>query len=309
MIIYKLISEDVKKDIVQYNSISLSRPLLKFGPPEGTVLEFFRDIAKLVEECDNYLNVLPTNDILAKLKKWYEGYYFSLNDDSYEMCDVYTDLQIIMTVYFQTYCGYFTCQNLFDEKILEKYISDNYDFVKKFNKKYILKVDIDINEQSVEAAEWELKKTGKEYKPPKYTFFESENPKPFNNNIIAYINAHRVEYMPDNYSFCDLFEIFNSFGKRRMSAFFKYLDGDYSSQQEMRIITYIPSSCYNSMITACNNLFHSQVDEPLEIKLFKYAVSVYIYAKNNFPDFIYLDVKKRFEIKPIDCYSKLSNKD
>lgn len=300
MIIYKLISEEVMKDITQNNSIALSRPLLKFGPPEGTVLEFFRDIAKLVDECDNYLNVLPTDDILAKLKAWYEGYYYSLNDDSYKMCDVYTDLQIIMTVYFQTYCGYFTCQNLFDEKILKKYISDNRDFVKKYNKKFILKVDIDIKEHSVEATEWELKKTGKEHQPSKYTFFESEKPEPFNNNIIAYINAHRIEYMPGDYSFCDLFEIFNSFGKRRMSAFFKYLDGDYSSQQEMRIITYIPSSRYNTMTTACDNLFPSKLDDSLERKLFKYAVSVYIYAKSNFPEYIYLDVKKRFEIKTID---------
>lgn len=300
MIIYKLIDDDVRNDIISKNAISLTRPLLNFGPPEGLVLEFFRDIMKLTKECDGYSNITPTKDILSKIKNWYEGYYYSLGDDSYSLCDIYTDLQIIMTIYFQTYCGYFTKQNLFDKKTLDKYLKDNKCFATKFNKKYILKTVINVEENNVYSKEWELKKNDKNNVPSEYKFFDEKNPSPFNNNIIAYVNATRVEYMPNDFSFCDLFDIFNTIDKRKISTFFKYLDADYSSQQEIRLITYLPSYRYNSITTACPNLFIFNEEEQLETKLFYYAVSVYDYIKRNFPERIYLDIEGKYEIKDID---------
>ena len=42
--IYKLIDDKEKADIEKTKSISLSRPLLEFGLPEGLIIDFFRDI-------------------------------------------------------------------------------------------------------------------------------------------------------------------------------------------------------------------------------------------------------------------------
>ena len=70
-IIYRLIDEAEKADIQKNNRISLSRPLLKYGEPEGLIVEFFRDINKLIEKTQDVLKIEPTEELLCKIKEWY----------------------------------------------------------------------------------------------------------------------------------------------------------------------------------------------------------------------------------------------
>ena len=45
--------------------------------------------------------------------------------NEYNHYGIKSDLQIAMTIFFQTYCGYFTSTNLEDALTRKKYIEDN----------------------------------------------------------------------------------------------------------------------------------------------------------------------------------------
>ena len=147
--VFKLIDDIEKNDIQKNKRMSLSRPLLSFGEPEGLVVDFFRDINRLVEDTQDIFSVKPTDELLCKIREWYMMYYGSLPDNhqaSYTAFDVKSDLQILMCIYFQTYCGYFTNADLFCDKSRKHYFESNSDFIKKYNKTAILKIEIEENE-------------------------------------------------------------------------------------------------------------------------------------------------------------------
>ena len=67
--IYRLVDENEKNDIQKNHRLSLSRPLLKYGEPEGLLLDFFRDINNLIQvQSKDILEIKPTNILLKKIK-------------------------------------------------------------------------------------------------------------------------------------------------------------------------------------------------------------------------------------------------
>lgn len=137
--IYRLIDEKEKLDILKNHRLSLSRPLLKYGEPEGLLVDFFRDINRLMENSNNILEIKPTEGLLHKIKQWHNFYYESFPDNIKLIYDdphnILSDLRILMCVYFQTYCGYFTYANLDCKETKNQYFSLNKKFITKTKKK------------------------------------------------------------------------------------------------------------------------------------------------------------------------------
>lgn len=295
-IIYRLIDEAEKADIQKNNRISLSRPLLKYGEPEGLIVEFFRDINKLIEKTQDVLKIEPTEELLCKIKEWYMMYFNSFPEEikkSYSDYDILSDLRILMCVYFQTYCGYFTHAKLDSPETRNKYFHSNKKFIEKFNKKAYIRIDIKSNK--LDNVAWE-------YTPSKsqtdFVFTPSSFEREWHNNILSTLHLHDVIYLNNKLSASQIFSKFNFFEKRNSSCWFKFTKEYLNSQQEKRLIFYLPSYKINCSRVACDNIFSNMNCETLEEVLFYYAVSTLQYAKDNFPQYVYLKVQdfKIFDI-------------
>lgn len=288
--IYRLVDEKEKLDIQKNNRLSLSRPLLKYGEPEGLLLAFFRDINRLLIQAGNDISVIkPTEDLLNKIKQWHTFYYESFSseiksiyDDPYNLL---SDLRILMCVYFQTYCGYFTHADLSCEETRKKYFTLNQKFISKTKKTAYVKIDIEANK--LDNIHWE-------YTPTKgqtdFTFIPSSAEQKFKNNILASLHLHDVQYLDNDFSALHVFRKFNLEEKRNSSCWFKITKKYLEPQQEKRLIFYLPSHEINSERMACDNIFSNAEDASLEETLFYYAVSTMQYAKNNFPEYVYLRI-------------------
>lgn len=288
--IYRLIDEKEKLDIQKNYRLSLSRPLLKYGEPEGLLVDFFRDINKLMETSNNILEIKPTENLLYKIKQWYTFYYESFSydikpiyDDSY---NILSDLRILMCVYFQTYCGYFTYANLDCKETKNQYFSLNKKFITKTKKTAYVKIDIENNE--LDNIHWE-------YTPTKgqtdLTFSPSSIEREGKNNILASLHLHDIQYLANDFSALEVFKKFNCEEKRNSSCWFKFSKEYLASQQEKRLILYLPSHKINSSRNACDNIFINTDCTSLEERLFYYAVSTLKYAKDNFPEYVHLKIK------------------
>ena len=292
-IIYKLIDDREKSDIQKNRRISLSRPLLSFGEPEGLLVDFFRDINRLVEKNQDILKIEPTPELLCKLKEWWHIYFDSFPECikvSYDDYSILSDLRILMCVYFQTYCGYFTYANLDCAETRTHFIRSNGNFIEKYSKTAY--IEIDTNQNKFDNIYWE-------YIPSKissdFVFSPSAPDREWHNNIFSALHLHDVIYLDNNLSASDIFTQFNHIEKRSSSCWFKFTKGNLSSQQEKRLIFYLPSFTINSSRLACESIFPNMDCNTLEEALFYYAVSTLKYAEDNFPKYVYLNVQD-FEI-------------
>lgn len=293
--IYRLVNEKEKIDIQKNGRLSLSRPLLKYGEPEGLLLDFFRDINKLIQvQSKDILEIKPTENLLNKIKQWYIFYYESfpneiklIYNDPYNLL---SDLRILMCAYFKTYCGYFTHVNLDSEKIRSNYFSSNEKFISKTKKTAYVKIDVESNE--LNNIYWECSPASDQ---ADFIFNPSSYQRKFKNNILASLHLHDIQYLDNNFSALQIFQKFNLEEKRDSSCWFKFTKKYLNSQQEKRLIFYLPSHKINSSILAYNNTFSNTGYTSLEESLFYYALSTMLYAKNNFPEYVYLKINN-FEI-------------
>ncbi len=289
--IYRLIDKKEKLDIQNNHRISLSRPLLKYGAPEGLLVDFFRDINNLIEISDDIWEIKPTEDLLDKIKQWYTFYYVSFPDNIKPIYDnpynLLSDLRILMCGYFQTYCGYFTYANLDCKETRNQYFTSNCKFISKTKKTAYLKIDIETNK--LDSIYWE-------YSPAKeredFVFIPSCAEREFKNNILASLHLHDIQYLSNNFSALQIFQNYNCEEKRNSSSWFKFTKKYLESQMEKRLIFYLPSFKTNSSRVACDNIFTNIEYASLEEILFYYAVSTLKYAKDNFPDYVYLRIEK-----------------
>lgn len=126
--LYKLLDETTKRELVNNRRISLSRPFFEFKS-EGKGVAVFREIEKMIESGVELESIIPTQKVIEKISTWVKDYYNSLPENirktySYNY-DISRDLLIAMTIYCQTYCGYFTGDDLFDKEIRKKYLLSN----------------------------------------------------------------------------------------------------------------------------------------------------------------------------------------
>ncbi len=294
--LFKLIDDNEKNDIEKTKTISLSRPLLEFGLPEGLIIDFFRSIHSLLKPLKNYEMITPSQEILNRITEWYTTYLDTFNE-VYKIklseSEVLTELKIFICIYFQTYCGYYTYEHLNDKQILSDYLHNNKAFIRKSNKKWILQIPVAAN--CIDRIPWEYRlETDK--KTDRYIFNSNDNAKLFDNNIVASLHAHNVEYLDNRTALRELFLIYN---KTRSSAtWFKYSKEYLEPQKESRLIFHLPSYKINSSRVACDSLFSKRYNSLAEA-LFYYSVSVAKDSMDNFPRFVFLRIND-YMITPID---------
>lgn len=179
--LFKLVDDKEKNDIEKTKTISLSRPLLEFGLPEGLIIDFFRSINSMLRPPNTYEMIAPSQEMLDRITEWYITYLDTFNEvykTKLSECEVLTELKIFICIYFQTYCGYFTYENLNDEQILKDYLHSNNAFIRKSNKKWILQIPVASN--GIDRIPWECRlETDK--KTNRYIFSQNDNAKLFDN--------------------------------------------------------------------------------------------------------------------------------
>ena len=293
--IYKLIDDKEKADIEKTKSISLSRPLLEFGLPEGLIIDFFRDIYSELKSAKNLDLINPSKEILDRITEWYETYLDTFNEVYNTQLSEYealTELKIFICIYFQTYCGYFTYESLNDEQILSEYLQNNRDFIRKSNKKWIIQIPVVSN--GIDRVPWEYRLETDE-KNDRFVFYQNNNAKLFDKNIVASLHKHNIEYLDNSTALKELFLIYN---KTRSSAtWFKYSKKYLDQQKESGIIFHLPSYKINSSRVACDNLF-SKCYNSLAEALFYYSISVAKDSLDNFPQYVFLRISD-YKITPI----------
>lgn len=293
--IYKLIDDKEKEDIEKTKSISLSRPLLEFGLPEGLIIDFFRDIYFELKSAKNLYLINPSKEIMERITEWYKTYldtFYEVYNTHLSECEALTDLKIFICLYFQTYCGYFTYESLNDEQILREYLQNNRDFIRKSNKKWIIQIPVVSN--GIDRVPWEYRLETDE-KTDRFVFCQNNNAKLFDHNIVASLHKHNVEYLDNRTS---LKELFLRYNKNRSSAtWFKYSKQYLEPQKESRIIFHLPSYEINSLRVACDSLFSKCYNSMAEA-LFYYSVSVAKNSLDNFPQYVFLRISD-YKITPI----------
>lgn len=210
--IFKLIDDREKTDIEKTNAISLSRPLLEFGLPEGLIIDFFRSIYSILKPLKDYKLISPTKEVLSRIAEWYKTYMDTFNEvynTQLSVYEVFSELKIFICIYFQTYCGYFTYEKLIDEQILNDYLKSNRDFIRKSHKKWIIQLPVASN--GFDRVSWEYRMV-KDKKSDRLVFFHNNNAKLFDNNIVASLHKHNVEYLDNRTALRDLFLIFKRLG-------------------------------------------------------------------------------------------------
>lgn len=241
------------------------------------------------DQTDNILSIQPNEPLLQKLKDWHMFYADSLPEDirkNYSEQDILSDLHILMGVYFQTYCGYFTYADLDTERSRADYLIANKQFIEKTKKTACLRIDIEDNQ--LDHIHWECTPASSSVD---FVFTPSSPKRQWKNNILAALHLHNVIYENNRLSALEIFKHFNYIEKRKSSAWFKFTKEYLKPQQEKRLIFYLPDYKVNSSHIACTDIFPNSTYHSLEEALFYSAVSTLKYAKDNFPEYVYLKIQ------------------
>lgn len=299
MILYKLIDEQLKGDIEKNKRISLNRPLIEEWTFEGEIFSFFNDIVDLAKKQENITKIKPTTKIIDSIRIVVNSYresYQEIFHEPIQDCDIRTDFMIFLGLYFQHYCGYFTYLNLSNERLLRKYIRNNYPFIKSTNKKYLLKVTLPLKEFDQKVSIYEMN----EDVCGDYVFTHNVKAKEFNNNILGYVSLHKIKYLDEGIFARRIFDVFNKNG-RKISLLLLHLNGRLKKQNEERIMIHISDYKKNSFTITPSRQFEYPPCHSIEEFIFYHSLNIYKYSiKDHFPRYVYIDIGNSYSIKSIE---------
>lgn len=287
--IYKLLDDKTTDILQKEKSISLSRPFLAFKS-EGRGFKVFRTMMDRLKESSNLELLYTDKQLLKETHNWICGYYDSLPldlKDEYDYYGIKSDLQIAMTIYFQTYCGYFTSQDLGDESTREKYIENNKSLFHGKDKY----VKLSIEENNLNKLFWTSNNSD-------YNFIcdvQQEDIVTFG-SIRGTLHIHEIEYSATK----DLkkpFIAFNGTDNRRISSLLNYVNDKYFFQNEKRLMFRIPSYRANESVVGFNCCYPSFHFESFEQQMICLIGSICLEAIK-YPDYVYLTINN-YEIKDL----------
>ena len=240
--IYKLLDQKTTELLENDNLISLSRPFFAFKS-ESKGFKVFQTVFDRLKDNSN-LDLLNNDEQLIKdTAEWICSYYDSLPEDlknEYSPHDINSDLRILMTIFFQTYCGYFTRQNLDNETTRKKYTEENRSLCQGKNKY----VKLSIEENDLDKFFWITYNNKYHFKCD-----ACQESSDSSDNIRGVLHVHDVRYSTSE----KLKQPFNSFNRiddRRISSLLKYVNEHYCSQDEIRLMFRIPSYKPNESVVA-----------------------------------------------------------
>lgn len=288
--LYKFIDDKEKLDIKSNQRISLSRPIFEFNEPEGIVVGFFRDIAKLIDDIneeERLSQIIPPSFVIEGIKSWCNDHRESmkyLGDEEDSVHSLISEFRILTCLYFQTYCGYYTEENLFDSEILKQYRGENKRFIEEYKKTAILRIAIPDNTDS-----WEYTP---EQESGDFVFKHNPSAVEGKNNIVSFLHYHKVRYLTKELGSLDILRMFNENDERKLSSLLEYSTAKFKQQKETRLFFTLPSNKPNSTLLAFDSsVMLGAEPKTIEESLFQYALITFYKAKNDYPRFIYLDTE------------------
>ena len=282
--IYKLLDETTLDLLDNRNIISFSRPFYHFKS-EGKGFKVFRTMINRLNESALTALLHTDEKLLNETREWIKGYYDSLPPnirEEYSSLDIKSDLQIAMTVYFQTYCGYFTAVNLDDESVRKDFIKNN-DRLCQNKVKY---ARIPIVENSLDRIYWVSNNDNL------YHFKCDSQQKDIESFgcIRGSLHIHEVEYS-DSQFLKHPYAVFNDIGNRRISSLLMYVDDKYCYQNEIRLMFRIPSYRPNESVVGFNCRYPSIIFNSLEEQMV-YTISCICSEAKLYPNYVYLSIDK-----------------
>ncbi len=271
--LYKLVDnnglENAKK-----NLISFSRPMFEFKGSEGKILKFSNRI--YAKYSKKKLEVKPSKTDLKEIKKWIDTFKKTYGEELSDY-DMDSESRIMFCLYMQTYCAYFTRENLFDDKIRN-------DFIEKFGLTDKVAV-ITINEDVLNHLHWHSTELCGSF--TKF-YGDSDCMSGFN----GFLHLHAIEYT-ENYDDCKfLLERYNT-KVRRISSWFNLLSKTYEYQKEIRLIFTLNSFEPNSSTLAFEKVYHDYDDDSIEFKIYKNLIAAFYYKDKLSPSFINLKLDSK----------------
>lgn len=281
--IYKLLDKRTVELLAKKSIISLSRPFCAFKS-EGKGFKVFRMMQEEMQKAIS-LPLLQTNEkLLKETHRWVCGYINSIPPDlkaEYPRIEcIKSDLLIAMTIYFQTYCGYFTTLDLCDKSVRTNYSEKN----KKLCENKIGFARIPIAENNLDKTYW----ISKEDEGYCFSCDPQQDRKEAFGCIRGSLHIHDVEYSgPENLK--APYNVFNENGSRRSSSLLKYVDNNYCNQNEKRLMLRIPS--YRPNETVLGFPIHYSPEKPCS---FDEQMLCTIYGicseANKYPEYVYLSI-------------------
>lgn len=271
--LYKLVDikglENAKK-----NLISFSCPMFEFKGSEGKILKFSHRI--YAKYSKKKLEVKPSDTDLNKIREWIDEFKKTYGEELSDY-DMDSESRIMFCLYMQTYCAYFTSENLFDDKIRN-------DFIEKFGLKNKVAV-IKINEDVLKHLHWNsIDLCGS------FTKFYGDSD--YMSGFNGFLHLHHIEYS-EKYDDCEfLLERYNT-NVRRISSWFNLLSKTYEYQKEIRLIFTLNSFEPNSSTLAFEKVYHDYDDDSIEFKIYKNLIAAFYYKDKLSPSFINLKLDSK----------------
>lgn len=277
--IYKLIDKATYEILKDKSAISLSRPIMTAFKSEAKGFKLFRQMLDMNLENISIEELCSDKDLRINVLEWIKGYKESLSDElkkEYSCEYIKSDLEIAMSEYFRTYCGYFSYKNLEDKTTYKKFIM-KYPGLSN-GKDFCIKIPTESNHLDAYATSW--KESGEE----KYVYefhkkIESEEDSYFEDAVL---HIHGVKYV-DSYRLKMPFKDFNQNDDRRISSLLKYLDEKYSDQAENRLMLWIPRrEVYDSIPFYSDSFVEMMINVVRNLCL----------EAQKYPEFIYLKIEE-----------------
>ena len=284
--IYKLLDEKTAEILNKDSLISLSRPFLAFKS-EGKGFKVFRTMFERLNENSDSESLHKDKQLLKEARDWICGYYDSLSPElrnEYNHYGIKSDLQIAMTIFFQTYCGYFTSTNLEDALTRKKYIEDNKQLC--YGKNKYVKLSVEVNK--LNNLFWT---SNKDYHFKCDTRQDDDS---INGVIKGTLHIHKIEYSTPS-KLKQPFATFNGSDDRQVSSLLKYVNEYYSLQNETRLMFRIPSYRPNESVVGFNCYYPAIHFESFEQQMVYLIKSICLEALK-YPEYVYLEIHD-FEIK------------
>ncbi len=270
--LFKLVDEKGLKN-AKKNIISFSRPIFEFVGSEGEIVRFAKRIYRKYEK--KGLRVEPSKKDLKDIKKWCEIYIKTHNNKVLDEEDIITETKVIFCAMMQSFCGYFTNEDLSMETKMIKYISK----FKSKDKIAIIKVD----EKVFDHRQWRSNNVEGNYtrfygKPDDY------------NDFSGFMRVLEIKYRKSFDDQGKLLTIFNKKKKRSLSNFFNILSKKFKWQKKKRILFVLSSFQPNCLRIGCNKVYRLEKESiSLEEKVYENLVDAIHYCVNG-PRYVYLQL-------------------
>lgn len=244
--LYKLLDEKTYELLRREQLLSFSRPFFVFKS-ERKVFRLLREIIEKISKKESKkppCSWCKDGKLIKLAEEWIQEYRESMlgkYGEHYSDADVRSDLHIILTQYFQMYCGYFTSTDLDNPQIREQYIEDNPTLFRNKETQKTHYVKISIYPKYFTEEVWVSKKEDLS----KFYYTSNERDKRVYGGIKSTLYMHGVEYASHD-KLVKPFETFNGKDKRKLSSFLKYVSSNYNKQNEVRLMLYLPGPCPNN---------------------------------------------------------------